>query len=138
MSLAKSAIQKAITEYSTAVRDRFPDSHLFIFGSAARGERRSDSDIDLLVISKEFNRFPGMERLIMLSRLRRGYARKMPLDIIGVTPREFQFARQSKNIYWQSVTAECIPLPAFGTGDSVKERKQLWRGKGLYKIMKEL
>ena len=109
MPLAQSTIQKAITEYGTAVCNRFPDSRLFVFGSTARGERKSDSDVDLLVISKEFNHFSGMERLIMLSRLRHGLARKTPLDIIGLTPKEFQLARKSKNIYWRSVTSDCIP-----------------------------
>ena len=101
--------QEKIKEITDKIVNEFQPDKIILFGSYAWGEPDENSDVDLLVISKEFNHFSGMERLIMLSRLRHGLARKTPLDIIGLTPKEFQLARKSKNIYWRSVTSDCIP-----------------------------
>ena len=114
MPLAKKTIQNIINEYTDVVKVRLPDSRLYVFGSTARGERKTTSDIDLLIVSKEFGQFPGMERLILLSHLRRGLARKVPMDIIGLTPSEFQSLRGAKNSYWRSVIADCVSGEAVG------------------------
>lgn len=44
--------KKIIEDYRRALKDRFPDvvSEITLFGSRARGENRSDSDIDLLIV----------------------------------------------------------------------------------------
>jgi len=52
--------QAAITRYAAAIRERFPQRilSLTLFGSKARGDADSESDIDLLVlVDKEDRRF---------------------------------------------------------------------------------
>jgi len=49
-----------------------------------------DSDIDLIILSPDFKKMEFMERLILLSRLRRGMKKSAPMDIFGYTPEEFE------------------------------------------------
>jgi uncharacterized protein len=49
-----SANDRAAIERAAAIlREKFPVDRLILFGSKARGEDRSDSDIDLLVLTRE-------------------------------------------------------------------------------------
>jgi uncharacterized protein len=43
----------AIERAAAILREKFPVERLILFGSKARGEDRSDSDIDLLVLTRE-------------------------------------------------------------------------------------
>jgi len=42
-----------------------------LFGSVAKGEIHQDSDIDLIILSSDFERIDFMKRLILLSKIRR-------------------------------------------------------------------
>jgi predicted nucleotidyltransferase len=41
------------------------------FGSVAKGKIHQDSDIDLIILSSDFERIDFMKRLILLSKIRR-------------------------------------------------------------------
>lgn len=61
-----------------------------LFGSAARGKMTKHSDIDLIVLSKDFQKMRLDKRLVMLSRLRGYEYSAWPMDILGYTPSEFE------------------------------------------------
>ncbi len=52
---------------------------------------REDSDVDLIIISSDFKKLAFMDRLVLLSKLRKSkLTRSVPMDIIGYTPEEFE------------------------------------------------
>jgi predicted nucleotidyltransferase len=61
---------------------------IILYGSFASGRAREDSDIDLVVISDDFNKMDLWERLCLLGRARMGIRR--PMEIIGFTEEEFE------------------------------------------------
>ena len=65
---------------------------LILFGSRARGEGRSDSDVDLLVVWKD--EMPPRERSAAVRRALRGVSASF--DIAVVTPLEFERLRCRK------------------------------------------
>lgn len=65
-----------------------------LFGSAARGEMHRDSDVDLIVISPDFRNMEFIDRLVLLSRLRRGMRVTAAMDILGYTKEEFKKLRK--------------------------------------------
>ena len=69
---------------------------IILFGSAARGEWRKDSDVDLLVVIPE-----NAPRKTILDRLNTQLdRRKFPCDVLLTTPaRLAQFSRQPGLIY---------------------------------------
>lgn len=87
--MSKRKIAKIINDYSAHLSKVIKVDGVFLFGSAVRGTMNEDSDIDLIVISKDFNRMNFLKRLEFLSRERYGTATQVAMDIIGYTPREF-------------------------------------------------
>lgn len=73
------------------VRDRIVEAYhpqaLYVFGSAARGEAREGSDLDLLVVMDLPEGVRSYEKEGELSRLFDGWL--LPLDIIVRTPEQF-------------------------------------------------
>lgn len=79
-----------IRDYLQNVEGRIKISKVILFGSHARGEQGKYSDIDLIILSPDFKKIEFMDRLVLLSRLRRGMRRSAPMDILGYTSEEFR------------------------------------------------
>lgn len=69
----------------------------FIFGSYATGKVREDSDLDCIIISRDFKKINYLKRLQLLSRARRGLAVNMAMDIFGYTPQEFKAMKRDES-----------------------------------------
>ncbi len=81
--------ESQVTDINGAVRkivEQFHPAKIILFGSYARGSAGPDSDVDLLVVMevKESKRRQAMEIDLALSD------RAFPLDLIVVTPEEFE------------------------------------------------
>ena len=83
-------VQKKIEEMVRRIVERFHPDRIILFGSYARGEAGPDSDVDLLVVMS----VPGSRRKkateidISLSD------RQVPLDLLVVTPEQFERDRE--------------------------------------------
>lgn len=99
-------VKKIIREYSRNVETRFAVDGVFIFGSHARGEAKPESDIDIIVLSRDFSRLPFMRRLEMLSLLRTGLSRQVSMDILGYTPQEFKKFKTDQSLNAQRIYRE--------------------------------
>ncbi len=74
---------------------------VYLFGSHARGEQLKTSDVDLIVVSKDFDGVPVMKRLDIVNRIiwERGLGN---LEVLPLTPEEIDrsvVARDAKK-YW--------------------------------------
>lgn len=82
---------------------------IILFGSYARGNYREDSDIDVVIISKNFSGKDIFERSRMLGDIEWKLMDKflVPLDIITMSPEDFQsgispisqYSKQGEVIY---------------------------------------
>lgn len=86
----KKRILEIINDYLRNLEGKIKIKKIILFGSAARNQMHRDSDIDLIVLSSQFKKMEFMERLIFLSRARRGMKKSAPMDIFGYTPEEFE------------------------------------------------
>jgi predicted nucleotidyltransferase len=73
----------------TALVDALHPLRIILFGSRARGDARTDSDVDLLVVAE--TDLPPGERNFLASRAVRDLG--LPTDILVVTPRELERLR---------------------------------------------
>lgn len=63
----KPDIVQIIEEYVKAVQEKYEIDAVYIFGSYAKGTQNEDSDIDVAIISADFNdRIADMVELLML------------------------------------------------------------------------
>lgn len=81
-------IQKEARILTNKIIDYCKPKKVILFGSAARGERMPDSDIDLLVI-KESDKKRAF-RVKEIFEALRGIRRDYPLDVIVYTPEELE------------------------------------------------
>ncbi|MBX3329039.1 MAG: nucleotidyltransferase domain-containing protein [Nitrospira sp.] len=88
-TLNKPPVQETIAEMVQRIVSRFSPDKIILFGSHARGKAGPDSDVDLLVVMpvKGSKRQKATEIDGTLAD------RTIPLDLIVVTPEEFERAR---------------------------------------------
>jgi predicted nucleotidyltransferase len=78
-------LAKEIQSITRQIVEKFRPEKIILFGSAAKGEWRSDSDADFLIIKKDTPLY-GSERIRELSRL---IERNIPVDFLVYRPEEF-------------------------------------------------
>jgi predicted nucleotidyltransferase len=82
-------------------------SQIILFGSQVRGNAHEESDIDIVIISKDFRNKDIFERALMTKEPEIKTIKKfmVPLDIITLTPEEMKtsliadYAKEGKAIY---------------------------------------
>lgn len=89
MAQATFNAKKIVRAYGSSLAQNFRVDSILIFGSAARNELRADSDIDCIVLSRNFKDMPLIKRLTFLNSMRSGLSDYVPMDILGFTPGEF-------------------------------------------------
>lgn len=74
---------------------------VILYGSYAKGTAKSYSDVDLVIISKDLERWPGIERLQILSRAT--LIIDVPLEVLGYTPKEI-LENGDESIFWEEIS----------------------------------
>ncbi len=79
--------QEEIKRITDVIRDKYKPEKIILFGSAARGEVRKDSDIDLLIIKDSDKK--RHQRCAEVHTLLDNTPRRYPFEPIVMTPAEF-------------------------------------------------
>lgn len=83
-----SEISRIVNEYRQKLESLgIGVKRIILYGSYATGKAVEDSDIDLVVISDDFEKMDLWDRLCLLGRARMGI--KRPMEIMGFTEEEF-------------------------------------------------
>jgi len=102
----KKAVLEIISAFIKAIESEgIKTDKLILFGSYSKGQFREDSDIDVVVISRDFNNKSYWERIDMLSRAI--YSIFEPIEATAFTPEEWQrqesfiadFAKNGEVVY---------------------------------------
>ena len=81
-------INKEAKEIAEVVAKKYKPEKIILFGSAARGQIRKDSDIDLCIIKK--TRLPSYKRIWRVYELLRDMDYEHGVEPIVFTPKEFK------------------------------------------------
>ncbi len=84
--MVKETIIKDLRNFKRKVNKDFPIEHLILFGSSATGKATKDSDVDLIIVSKNFNRLNFIKRA---ARMYDYWTLRKPVDFLCYTPEEF-------------------------------------------------
>lgn len=82
-------VQDSILEMVRRIAAQFHPDKIILFGSHARGQARPDSDVDILIVMP----VEGSKRRKATEIDGALADRRIPLDLIVVTPEEFERAR---------------------------------------------
>ncbi len=94
--MAKRAIKEVITFLEMCLKDSGLNiSKIIIFGSYAYGKPTEESDIDIVIVSKDFKEKDIFERAKLTKEAEIKTIKKfvIPLDIITMTPEELKSGR---------------------------------------------
>ncbi|MCK4781340.1 nucleotidyltransferase domain-containing protein [Candidatus Parcubacteria bacterium] len=81
--------KKIVNHYIQNLEEKIKIKGVLLFGSFAWGKPTKHSDVDLVVISPDFNKRNFDQRLDLLTDIRDDITYKIAMDIIGYTPKEF-------------------------------------------------
>jgi len=98
----KTTINKVVSCLHEALTaNGLKDSRIALFGSALDGNMHSNSDIDMIVVSKSFENKNIFERINMTLKAQLDVQREylIPMDILMKTPEEYEY---SKSAFYKS------------------------------------
>lgn len=108
--MAKDRVYEAIGFLEHCLKEEgLTISKIILFGSHAKDKATEESDVDIVIISEDFSNKDIFERAILTKEAEIMAMKKfmMPLDIITMTPQEFEsetsiitdFARDGEVVY---------------------------------------
>jgi uncharacterized protein len=80
---------RIVNHYIDVLQRKIDIEGVLLFGSFAWGRPTKHSDVDLVVISSDFNKKELSNRFQWLSRMRDKLTYQIAMDIVGYTPKEF-------------------------------------------------
>jgi predicted nucleotidyltransferase len=89
---AEKALNPALRRFAMRLYDEFGVGRVLLFGSHARDGAAPDSDYDLILVSNHFRGVPRAKRQIGLRRRFYDVGGHAPMDLICLTPEEFEEA----------------------------------------------
>jgi uncharacterized protein len=84
--------QDVLARFTASLKRAVNAERVLLFGSRARGHERRDSDYDIIVVSRDFAGQSRRERPVGLYAHWYGAGADAPLDLICLTPQEFDEA----------------------------------------------
>lgn len=82
-------VETALDLFRRRLRGSYHDAEAYLFGSYAKGNWLEDSDVDIIVVSDEFESRAFPERVAAVRSLA---PKDMPFEILAYTRREFKTA----------------------------------------------
>lgn len=89
------AYQQEINMLKTAIIEQYQPNKIILFGSAARGDLRSGSDIDMAIIKPSSKK--RYHRTVEILQLVKHLPRTLPFEPIMFTPEEFATGQQQQH-----------------------------------------
>jgi len=102
---------RAARAFARRLHEDLGVEHVYLFGSQATGRAGTDSDYDFLIVSPHFRGVPNLRRHIGLHEQYWAVGGFAPLDLICLTPDEFESAKGRATLV-REVLPEAIDLLA--------------------------
>ncbi len=98
----------ALADYVSLLRQKFPDQieQVILFGSKARGDADSESDLDLLIVVQD----PRVQGQLHEGKLEIEIAHKVVFGGTSMNAEEFEWNREHRSPIYRSVISEGIDL----------------------------
>ncbi len=93
--MGKKKYLKELKQFLVDLRKDFLIDRVIFFGSRAFGKERGDSDIDLIVVSDDFENMSFFERV---AKMYDYWNLKVPVDFLCYTKKEFNSLRKRVSI----------------------------------------
>ncbi len=123
------AVKKAIQEYCMEVIKRFKPACIILYGSRAKGTFTGISDIDIIVISSNFEQ----DFLSRIKDLIDANTSSIPIEPLGYTEAEFETMLMTFRLTALDAVREGVPLYGENYFNNLKNKLNELEKIGLYK-----
>lgn len=93
-------VMKILKDYIKKVNKKFKIQDTILFGSRARGDYLLDSDVDLIIISNDFENIEFRKRM---GKLLEYWDESIDLEVLGYTQKEFDTMKKRFGLVQQAV-----------------------------------
>ena len=93
--------------FSTRVRDRFPGSRIWAFGSRVKGDPVEESDLDVCVVVDALDE--GIDEAIMKIAWETGFENDIVISTVTYSRQEFDEGPCSQSPFVQNILSAGIP-----------------------------
>lgn len=104
-----SRVAPVLTRFAERLRDEIGAERVLLFGSHARGSAQTDSDYDIIIVAPCFEGVHRLDRGIGLRDFFYEVGGHAPMDLICLTPEEFETASHRISLV-AAVVPEAIEL----------------------------
>ncbi len=111
-------MDERLSELIAGIRLLYRDASIYLFGSHAKHKARTDSDYDLIIISKKFSDIPFPDRPATIWR---HIHAKSAADLVCFTPDEFR-KNADASFFLQNALRHAVP--AFKAAKTKQTRKE--------------
>ena len=104
MDKRKSKLIKDLKKFKNSISKKYNPEKMIFFGSRASGKPHKDSDVDLIIVSKKFNKVRSLKRspeLYLEWHLNSDM--DYPVDFICYTPEEFDKLKKQITMVKQAI-----------------------------------
>ena len=101
-------MHKQLKKIAERLKREYNAQKVILYGSYARGEETSDSDIDLLIVAPTTDRM--IDRMAEVRGLIRDLRNGLPISPIVVTPEELEIKLKNKDPFIQTILEEGAAL----------------------------
>ena len=98
-----------VRQMSEFIKDKTKAERVLLFGSCARGDMVSDSDVDMLVILQT-DKKPYQEAVAIRKMLDKQFGIPFPLDLVVRTPEQIQKRLELGDFFFKHVMNEGVYL----------------------------
>lgn len=100
MDKKKAGVIKELEKFKNKISKKYNPEKMIFFGSRASGKPHKDSDIDLIVVSKNFNNLSVLKRCPDLYLY---WDLDYPVDFLCYTPKEFNKLKSQISIVKEAI-----------------------------------
>ena len=97
---------QVLREFSTAIRQQFPEARIWAFGSRAKGTAIDESDLDVCVVIKNLN--DDTDTLIMETAWKIGFENDIVISTVSYSSKEFDEGPCSESMLVENILGEGI------------------------------
>lgn len=96
--LSRAYVERAVRRYLRGLPIKV--DFAILFGSTVYGDRLRDSDVDLIIVSDDFENVPFERRMLMLQK---GWKHDVMLEALGLTRKEFDSLKGRSTMVQEAV-----------------------------------
>ena len=105
--MLKEKDRKIVEQFADQVRTRFPDAHIWVFGSRARGDANQDSDLDLLIVLERVGK--ATDSIIREIAWEISFENELVIRTVVMEREEFEHGPMSTSTLAANIVREGVP-----------------------------